>query len=166
MSAGDKPLAEMPCPFCGGPPTEFADTDYGGLWRITCEACDMGSVRIEDWNRRAASAGMGWTEVTDDPATWPQADMPGPVLAECQSPLRADEHYTHTFDEAFDVRRNCAPDAYGRVLRWMPWPSAAPADPDADEWAAWSCWCGAKGSGEKDYRRHKDNVHAAAGGQP
>lgn len=100
----------------GEPPT--AEIGGAGLTRTVERVTAL--LRASALARQAA--GATWTEVTDDPATWPDDEMPGPVLTECAGRLGL---FRHVNDEAHDARRLCAPGAIGRVLRWMPWPAAA-----------------------------------------
>jgi hypothetical protein len=78
------------------------------------------SLRAVAAGIESATAGDGWTEVTDDPATWPKPfgalvlyDVNGGNSRTCR----------HAGTEAMhaDIRNALRT---SRVIRWMPWPSA------------------------------------------
>jgi hypothetical protein len=147
MSAGDKPLADG----AASPPphTDFArpcpgcDDLRGAVIREEHRWCRETEIDLRHQlaiARRAASAGRG------------------EAVALLREWANVDGLWCETYADT--LTRQAALIRIGEAIR------AYLAAPDADEWAAWSCWCGARGAGEKDYRRHKDNVHASAQATP
>jgi len=74
--------------------------------------------------RRLSAPAAGWTEVTDDPATWPPDSNERIIFEYLDGSYGIDRHAYYRRGRA----QHDHADASMR-FRWMPWPTSAPAAP-------------------------------------